>query len=220
VNAQPFGGAVQILDLKALYDIVGAFHFDSERSRDEGDFRLFIKPSVWPRLRGFLIEHLSRLKDSVIESDPNRELVEEFEDAMYIKLTPNQSTSKPVGIVIEDNPGPTENYRARGFPTVRVYRIFESIISDLSLIDEIIASSTQFSDKDLSDLAIHDARNGGKGRANGILTLPMEEIIGFYSRIPLTKRDFPVLFKGHRLAETVAITLEGIDVPKYHNYWE
>lgn len=215
VIAQPFGGAVRILDLQALYKKVGNFHFDSHRSRAEADFRLFIQPSVWPALREFLIEHLSREEDPVLETEPDRELVEEFEDALQIKLTPNQYVSRPVGIILEENSSPTENYRARDYPTVRVYRIFESSISDLTLAGTILTSSNRFSDRDLSDLALNKARNGGQGRANGILALPVEAMMAFYSGMKLQNRNNPVLFEGHRLAETVAAVLGEIEVPKY-----
>ena len=46
VKSQPFGGAIRILDLSVVQDLVGDFHFDSERSRAEQDFRIFIRPSV------------------------------------------------------------------------------------------------------------------------------------------------------------------------------
>jgi hypothetical protein len=46
VKSQPFGGAIRILDLDTIHDMIGDFHFDSERSRTEQDFRLFIRPST------------------------------------------------------------------------------------------------------------------------------------------------------------------------------
>src|SRR5687767_3589168 len=45
VIAQPFGGGIRLLDLKALRDLIGDFHFDSDESRFEQDFRIFIRPS-------------------------------------------------------------------------------------------------------------------------------------------------------------------------------
>src|ERR1700690_705437 len=47
VKCQPFGGAIRILDLKRIQGLIGDFHFDSERSRSEQDFRIFIGPSEW-----------------------------------------------------------------------------------------------------------------------------------------------------------------------------
>ena len=40
VNAQPFGGPDHINDLTPLLERTGGFHFDSERSRAEQDFRI------------------------------------------------------------------------------------------------------------------------------------------------------------------------------------
>src|SRR5689334_22995355 len=56
VKSQPFGGAVRILDLRGLRDLIGDFHFDSERSRSEQDFRIFIRPADWSTVREFCIE--------------------------------------------------------------------------------------------------------------------------------------------------------------------
>jgi hypothetical protein len=55
IKSQPFGGAIRIFDLRAVRDVLGDFHFDSERSRAEQDFRIFystinlvITPGVLP----------------------------------------------------------------------------------------------------------------------------------------------------------------------------
>ena len=47
VKSQPFGGAIRIQDLSMMRDLIGDFHFDSEESRSEQDFRIFIRPSDW-----------------------------------------------------------------------------------------------------------------------------------------------------------------------------
>jgi len=213
VKLQPFGGAIRILDLNALHDLIGDFHFDSERS--EQDFRLFIRPSSWSVLREFCIQHLSRVDDPIIETDPTRELVEEFADALKINLQPEQYVSKPVATVVEDEATPTENIHARGIPTVRVYRIFEAIIPDPSLKDTMLKNSESISHEDLCELALKDAQNGGKGRANAILTLPLKRITTVYLATPPKERNAPILFKENLLDETVSAVLEGIPVPKY-----
>ena len=74
VKSQPFGGAIRIRDLMTLHDLIGDFHFDSERSRSEKDFRIFIRPSSWPAVREFCIERLNRVDDPILETDPRREL--------------------------------------------------------------------------------------------------------------------------------------------------
>jgi hypothetical protein len=76
VKAQPFGGAVRLRDVSALQVLIGDFHFDSVRSRDEGDFRIQIRPSDWERVKRFCLQHLQGDDESVLEAGPERELVE------------------------------------------------------------------------------------------------------------------------------------------------
>src|SRR6185503_3274843 len=145
VKSQPFGGAIRIRDLTALHDLVGNFHFDSEDSLSEQDFRIFIRPSNWSAVREFCIQHLSVVDDPILETDPTRELVEEFDDALKLNLQPGQYVSRSVGTVVENEAAPTENIHARGIPTVRVYRIFESHITDASLTDTMLKNSESIS---------------------------------------------------------------------------
>jgi hypothetical protein len=215
VKTQPFGGAIRIHNMSALQDVVGDFHFDSEGSRAEQDFRIFIRPSDWEAVREFCLQHFSDADDSVLESDPKRELVEEFADALEIRLKPNQFIYKSVGTIVEDDPLPTENFHARGYHTVRIYGIFEARILDPSLVSAMIENSESWSDQTLREMAMQDARNGGSGRANAVLTLPLNEINAFYRAIPLEARNQPVFFQNHQLDETVTAVLEGVMVPKY-----
>lgn len=215
IRTQPFGGAIRILDLQAIHDLIGDFHFDSERSRTERDFRLFIRPSAWPVLREFCIQHLSRDDDPILETDATRELVEEFADALKIKLQPEQYTSKPVATVVENKATPTENIRAQGVRTVRVYRVFETTIIRPALADAMLKNSESLSDKRMGELALEDARNGGKGRANGVFALSLKTITDAYLALSLEERDSPIYVEENRFDETVPAVLEGIDIPKY-----
>ena len=90
VKSQPFGGGIRILDLSTVHDLVGDFHFDSERSRAEQDFRIFINPSAWPSLREFCLQHIILDDDPILETSPSRELVEEFAETMSIDLRSEQ----------------------------------------------------------------------------------------------------------------------------------
>jgi hypothetical protein len=72
VKCQPFGGAIRILDLEAVHGLLGDFHFDSERSRAEQDFRIFIRPSAWSVVREFCIQHLSFVANPILETNPMR----------------------------------------------------------------------------------------------------------------------------------------------------
>ena len=215
IKAQPFGGAVRISDLQAFQKMVGKFHFDSSRSRKERDFRIFIKPSGWPALEEFCLKHLKDFQDTVLENDPARELIEEFEDSLSIKLRHDQFTSEPAGIIVEESPAPTENARARGYPTVRVYHVFETILTDPTLAKLIVLESNQIVDKALSELVHKDALSGGKGRANAILAMPLKRVEDYYAALSLDERNKSVFIDGHLMAETIPAILEGIEVPRY-----
>lgn len=215
VKAQPFGGAIRIHDLRALQELIGNFHFDSEASRSEQDFRIFIRPSDWEAVRQFCLQSFRQANDPVLESDPRRELVEEFNDALKMDVKEDQFTYRPVGMVIESEPSPTENLCARGYPTVRLYRIFESRLVDTALVNALWMNSKSQSNEKLRVLALEDAQRGGKGWANAVLTVPANKVTSFYRSTSPEDRNQPVLFQGHRLDETVAAILENVSVPKY-----
>jgi hypothetical protein len=215
VKSLPFGGAIRILDLEAIHDLIGDFHFDSERSRAEQDCRLFIRPSSWSVLREFCIQRLSREHDPVLETDPTRELVEEFADALTLHLQPEQYASKPVATIVENEAAPTENIHAKGIPTVRVYRIFEATITDQALAHAMLKNSENLSHQQICELAMQNARNGGKGRANAVLALPLKSVTDTYVTRSLKERNSAIFFEEHCLDETVAAVLEGIAVQKY-----
>jgi hypothetical protein len=215
VKAQPFGGAVRILDPGALRELIGDFHFDTGRSSAEQDLRIFIRPRDWASVREACIQHLSHADDPVLETGPERELAEEFADALGINLRPDQYLHKPVAMVIEDEPAPAEAISAKGALTARVYRIFEATISDPSLAEALMRNSEDVSDGKLQKLALEDAQNGGRGRANAVLTLPLQPVREAYLAMTPHQRNTPMLFETHRLDETVAAVLEGISVPRY-----
>jgi hypothetical protein len=215
VKAQPFGGAIRIHDLKALQNFIGDFHFDSEESRSEKDFRIFIRPTDWRTVRQFCLDSFRQVNDSVLESDPRRELVEELHDALNMDFRADQFTYRSVGLVVENDPSPTENISARGCPTVRIYRIVECPLADTALINALLMNSNSQSNEILRELALEDERKGGNGWANAVLTISADEVKAFYLAMSPEDRDQPVLFQGHRLDETVAATLEDIHVPKY-----
>jgi hypothetical protein len=215
VKSQPFGGALRIKNLSKVRNLIGAFHFDSEHSRAERDFRILIRPSDWSTVREFCIQHLNRMDDPILETGPERELAEEFADALNTSLKPDHYTHRPLAIVVEGTPAPTGNIYARGIPTARVYRVFEAHISDTSLACAMMTSSESHSDQDLHDLALQDAQNGGRGRANAILALPLKRISAAYQTMRPEERNAPIFFEKNRLDETVVTVLEGIDAPRY-----
>lgn len=215
VKAQPFGGAVRILDPGRLRALIGDLHFDTGRSSAEQDLRIFIRPRDWPAVRDVCIRHLSQADDPILETGPERELAEEFADALKISLRPDQYLHKPVAMVVEDEPAPAEAISAKGILTARVYRIFEATISDRSLAEALMRNSENVSDGELQKLALEDAQNGGRGRANAILALPLQRVSEAYLAMTPHERNTPMLFETHRLDETVVAVLEGISVPRY-----
>lgn len=215
VKSQPFGGAMRLLDPAALQKRISEFHFDSEEACSEQDFRIFIRPSDWETVREFCLEHVPQPNDPVLETDPTRELIEEFADTLGIGLNQDQYIFRPVGTIVEDQPSATENIHARGYPTARIYRIFESHILDTSLAAAMIRTSESSSDDELRGLARKDFQNGGNGRMNSVLTLPYSELSTFYLTIPLAARGKPISFHDHQLDETVAVVLDHVIVPKY-----
>ena len=217
VKSQPFGGGIRILDLRPMQDLVGDFHFDSERSRAEEDFRIFIRPSAWPSLRQFCLQHIVLDGDHILETSPSRELVEEFAETLGIDLRPEQYLCRPVATMVEDKAILTENIYASRTPTVRVYRIFEADITDVVLARLMLKNSDDLSHQRLSQQAMADAQNGGRGRANDVLSLPWERLQSVYRAMSPATRNAPILFAENRLDSTVAAIVEGIAVPRYQS---
>lgn len=218
LKVQPFGGAIRILDLNFLGQIAGTFHFDSEKSRSEQDFRIYIRPSSWEAVRDFCIQQMSAGTSSVLEYDPARELTEEFEDALEIQLKPGQYILNPTGIALENEPTPTANPRAAGYPTARIYQVDEVQIQDPELCKLMVANSQKHPFRVLRDLAKDHARDGGKGRANAMLVAPLEEVREAILATPLNERGEPLRFKDTLLEGNVAALFNDIAVPKYFHF--
>jgi hypothetical protein len=215
LKSQPFGGGLRILDSDAVHDVVGGFHFDSERSRAEQDFRIFIRPSAWPSLREFCVQHIGRDHDVILETSPTRELVEEFAETLSIDLRPEQYLNRAMTTMVEDKAATTDNIYAQGTPTVRIYRIYETFITDKLLAHAMLKRSAGLSDQDLTELAIADTQSGGKGKANAVLTLPWRRIQDIYRAMLPASRNVPIMFDENKLDSTVAAILDEIAVPRY-----
>jgi hypothetical protein len=215
VWAQPYGGAVRILDPTPLQEIVGGIQFDCHRSEREQDFRLLIPPSKWEAVKKYCLKRLGNHEDGELESSPHRELNEVFAGTINVDLKPQLYTVHPAGFVIENDPIPTDNIYAPGRPTVRLYRIFEVHIQDESLSKIMLETSQRYTDQDLSALAIKDAQSGGKGRVNSILVLPHDQVKDTYLTLPPQKRYGKLMFNGHELDESVLAVLGDIEVPQY-----
>ena len=211
IRAQPFGGGVRILNSNSLKEILGEIQFDSERSKQEQDFRILIPPSKWEALKQYCLPHLEDPDDSELESAPDRELVEEFEETMRLDLKPSQYTVQPMGFVFEDNPVWTENWHARGFLTVRLYRTYKVQLLDEKLCQTLLAIIQLVSNQELAMRAL----NNNKGRANSVLVLPLELVRESFLAFPPEIRYRKITVDNHELDESVLAILVDVDVPQY-----
>jgi hypothetical protein len=213
VQVQPFGGAVRILNQEQLLERIGPFNFDSERSRADRDFRLFINPSDWRKVKD-ICQKECELKDcTILEVDPSRELMEEIYDALGIHLNGNEYTVKWIKMAVEKNPSPTLNVRAPGHPTFRIYLIYQAYVKDHELCRQMLESSELQTAVDLKAEALADAYEGGRGRANAIWIAPWDSILTYYLGLAPEERTSSVSFSGVRLSGNVPVVLEGISTP-------
>ena len=217
VKVKPFGGGIRLMDPGVLQNLVGDFHFDSQRSQDELDFRIHIRPHDWEPVKNFCLQQFQQ-SGSVLESSPERELLEEFEDALEIRLTSDDYRVKLLGVVVENTPSQTDNVRAPGSPTVRTYKRFEVRIISPTLIAAILDSSQACDDRNLRNLAWKDKQLGGRGRANAVLALPYDLVTAAFLELSPEKRGEPVQVMGHQLDGNVLVILDGIESPKYQHF--
>lgn len=218
VRAKPFGGAVRLINPQRLMRLIGNFHYDNERSRSEGDFRILIRPAAWEKVKEICCYHLRKTENGILNSNPERELIEEFEDSLKINLSMDQYRLNPRGIIIEDLPVETENVRATGLPTVRIYYLYEAWVESPDLIMRMAANGEQHTDKDLQEMAQAEAQHGGRGRANAMLTLSLDDLTEMYRSMAMDLRSGPIRFKDHQLDGNVLAILEDVEQTKYQHY--
>ena len=218
VKAKPFGGAVRLTDPQKLKDLIGDFHYDSERSYQEGDFRIQINPTSWKIIKEICKEHFKNTEPGILDFNPEYELAEEFEDSLKIKLTKDQYNLKQRELIIEDLPVKTENIHVQGLPTLRIYYLFDARIKNPGIIKMMLRSSRGYSDEDLRKLAIEESKRGGKGRANAILILDLDQLINIYNLIPLERRNELMRIGEHQLDGNLGAILGENNHPKYQRY--
>ncbi len=85
--------------------------------------------------------------------------------------------------------------------------MFDAQIEDPDLIGMILANSRRYSDNDLQKMAWEDAWKGGKGRANAILALGLDDLENMYRVIPRDRSNGPVRVAEHQLDENVRAIL-------------
>jgi hypothetical protein len=215
VRGQPFGGGIHILNPTPLQKIIGKIQYDSERSKNEQDFRILIPPSKWELIKEYCLRHLKDEEDIDLETEPDRELTEEFFETIKVKLNPGQYTVQPQGFVIENNPVRSENAHARGQLTVHLYRIYEVQILDPVLNRILLTISQMYADQDVAALAQQDSDNYGRGRFNTVLTLPLDHVLDSYLALPPEARYREITVEQHVLDESVLAILPSVEVPQY-----
>jgi hypothetical protein len=215
VKAQPFGGAVRFINLGNFQKIVSKFQFDSERAQAEGDFRIFIHPEDWAAVRDYCLENFSGKSNQDLETDPIRELVEEFEDTLGTTLQPGQYRVRVLKTVVENVPVRTKNVHAFDQKTVRVYRIFEGIIQDPALGQSMAANSQRHPRETLEKLARKNSAQGRPGRANAMWVAPLQAVHEAYKALPPPRRHQPLPFMNTLLDGNVPAILDDLDVPNY-----
>jgi hypothetical protein len=166
-------------------------------------------------VREFCLRHLDLDNDSILETNPRRELGEELAETLGICLKPEQYVSRPVATMVENDPTPTNNIYAQGRPTVRVYRVFEASITDLAVADLMLKRNDGVSHESLCELAFADAKSGGRGVANAILSLPWERVQTVYQAMLPAAWNAPIIFDGNQLDATVAAVLDELTVARY-----
>jgi len=207
VRAKPFGGGVRILREDLLRERIGDFRYDSERSSQEQDFRVMINAGAWEKVKELCMAQYKTEGEEIIETSPERELSEEIYDSLKISLTKEDYLLKPQGVIFRDLPVITENIHAAGAPTARVYFLFEAQIITPKIIQWMLNNSLSVSDRDLQEMAYADAANGGKGRANALLALDLEEVQKAYNLLPGERKDIPFYIGDHRLEGNVPMIL-------------
>jgi hypothetical protein len=215
VRGQPFGGGIHILNPTPLQKIIGKIQYDSERSKHEQDFRILIPPSKWELIKEYCLRHLKDEEDIDLETEPDRELTEEFFETIKVKLNPGQYTVQPLGFVIENNPVRSENAYARGQLTVHLYRIYEVQITDPTLCRILLTISHLYTDQEVAALAQQDSDNYGNGRFNTVLTLPLDSVKDSYLTLAPETRYREITVDQHVLDESVLAILPDIDIPEY-----
>jgi hypothetical protein len=75
--------------------------------------------------------------------------------------------------------------------------------------------SQLYSDEDLGELARKDFEQGGQGRANTVLTLPLSRVTEAYRALPPETRYGKIQVENHELDESVLAILRDVDVPQY-----
>ena len=82
----------------------------------------------------------------------------------------------------------------------------------------MLADSKRYSDEHLRDMAREDLKRGGRGKANAIATLALDDVMDIYTSIPPERRSEPVRVGQYQLDGNVPAVLQNMDHPRYQRY--
>ncbi len=97
---------------------------------------------------------------------------------------------------------------------MRIYRVYEVQISDPALSLALLTASQQHTEAALQAKVLADAQNGGRGRANTVLTLPPDVLRTVYLNLAPENRYAPIEVDGHLITESVLAVLNDMEVPQ------
>jgi hypothetical protein len=158
-----------------------------------------INPDQWEKMKEICRDHLNFEEDGIINSSPVRELTEEFEDSLGVRITSDDYHLTSRKMLVEEKLTKTENVNAMGIPTKRTYYLFDAMLTDLRIIKMMIDNDALYSDLDLRNMANEDARRGGKGRANAVLTLSLDKLTELYRSSRKGSGESNIMYEGHQL---------------------
>jgi len=208
VKAKPVGGGIQILDLTAMHARIGSFQFDSQRSRAEADFRIFIPPHQKESVIAFCLDQFRGTRSAVLDILPERELVEELHDSLGVQVSLSQFKMQWLKAVVETEAVPSSSPRARDVKTHHIYTIYQLEVLDSTLAQALLANSEYYTDADLVQRAQTDLSRGGWGRANAVLALPWQILQQSYLHIPSSERGSDQRLLEHTLTGSVRHLLD------------
>ena len=208
---QPLGGASKLLRPLELYQQIGSFNYDEEKSQKENDFRLQIRPQDWDKVKAFAMDHFNHPEKGVVEGSIDRELNEELGDVLKVEVDPAAYQVSHLTVAVQNEPQQTERIEVSGNQTVRVFSVKGVDITDQTLIENITGSSEKTDTTQLIEKARKKAQEKGSAKATGLVIISLEELQAHYRSLDIKKRDeateIIVNGKKYKLANNVGVTI-------------
>lgn len=205
-QAKPLGGASVLKKPNELSALIGSYNYDSEKSQAAGDFRLQIRPSAWEAVKQFCLKHFKDPSTGVLEADADRELKEEFEDSLSIKVSSKSFEITTLGAQVQSEPQKTKRLEVAGNQTVRVFNIQHVNITDKKLI-ALIKKNAETSNEEIKNKALAKAKEKGKGKASALGLISYKKLMAEYKKADSKEENPVVSIDGLQVADSVTIAL-------------